>query len=70
MGRTKGSHTATFVVRLWQETGGETESTWRGQVEHVQSSKKQYVRELAQVLEFIEEHFRGPISGAKGGGIH
>lgn len=46
-----------FVIRLWREPGGEeTPSQWRGSVEHTETKKKIYFRELTTLLEFIE-HF-------------
>jgi hypothetical protein len=70
MARTRGPHTATFIVRLWLEKGGKTERAWRGQVEHVQSSEKRYVREMAQVIEFIEERCAEQVLRIKESGIH
>jgi hypothetical protein len=57
MASLKHKRSATFIVRLWLENGGDLERDWRGQVEHVQSSGKRYVQELPEVLEFIEEQW-------------
>jgi hypothetical protein len=69
MDRTKGPPTATFIVRLWLADGNETKRTWRGQVEHIQSGEKEYVRGMAQVTSFIEKHFAEEGSGTRLGGI-
>ena len=61
--------TATFLVRLWVENDGELGYAWRGQVEHVQSGEKRYVREMAQVVEFVEERLADQVSGARQKGI-
>jgi hypothetical protein len=69
MDRTKGPPAATFVVRLWQEQGEETERAWRGQIEHVQSGEREYVCEITQVIRFMERHFGDEASEARLGGI-
>jgi hypothetical protein len=69
MDRTKGPPTATFIVRLWLADGEEAERAWRGQVEHLQSGEKEYVREMTQVARFIERHFGEEASEARLGGI-
>jgi hypothetical protein len=48
---------ASFFIRLWQEPrerGGEPPE-WRGSIEHVQSRKKRYFRDVETVVLFIEE---------------
>jgi len=69
MAQTGRSRTATFLVRLWVENEEETESAWRGQVEHVQSGEKRYVREISQMVKFIEDHFEKRPAGAGESGI-
>jgi hypothetical protein len=69
MDRTKGPPTATFIVRLWLADSDEAQRAWRGQVEHVQSGEREYVREMAQVTRFMEKHFAEEASEAKLGGI-
>jgi hypothetical protein len=54
----------TFIVRLWTEQAGDEASQWRGQVEHVQSERAQYFRELDQMVAFIT----GYLKEHKGGG--
>lgn len=52
----KGKY-ASFFIRLWQEPrerGGEPPE-WRGSIEHVQSRKKQYFRDVESVIAFIQE---------------
>jgi hypothetical protein len=44
---------ATFIVRLWTEHAQGEAPQWRGQVEHVQSDRKHYFRELDQMVAFI-----------------
>jgi hypothetical protein len=48
---------ASFFIRLWQEPreiGGEPPE-WRGSIEHVQSRKKRYFKDVETVILFIEE---------------
>jgi hypothetical protein len=60
---------ATFLIRLWAEDDETPESSWRGQVEHVQSGENQYVQEMAQVVSFIEERLDRGAAGAADRGI-
>jgi hypothetical protein len=69
MPSSKRERTATFIVRLWLENGGDLERALRGKVEHLQSSDKRYVQELSQVLEFIEEQWAAHLKGRRTG-IH
>ena len=69
MTQRRRSRMATFLVRLWMEGNDESDPTWRGQVEHVQSGEKQPVGEVAQVVTFIEDHLREQIARTKPGGI-
>ncbi|HID87571.1 MAG TPA: hypothetical protein EYP55_09385 [Anaerolineae bacterium] len=48
---------ASFFIRLWQEPrerGGEPPE-WRGSIEHVQSRKKRYFKDVETVIAFIQE---------------
>lgn len=51
-------HSASFIVRIWRELGdGITASQeWRGSIEHVQSGRKAYFRELQAIAEFMQRH--------------
>jgi hypothetical protein len=69
MEQTGRSRAATFIVRLWVEDGEKPEHTWRGQIEHVQSSEKRYVHQMAQVITFIEEHFGDKAPDTRHSGI-
>ena len=69
MASRKRKRSATFIVRLWLENGGDPEYDWRGQVEHLQSSDKRYVQELSEVVEFIEEQWAA-YRKSQGTGIH
>lgn len=55
---------AIFILRLWAEGDPAQESSWRGQVEHVQSGQKQHFQGLPQLLELL----RGQMLGKEGGG--
>jgi hypothetical protein len=69
MPHTKRSRTATFLVRLWTESDEEPRHAFRGQVEHVQSGDSCYVRDMNQVIRFIEERFDEHLAGSGQGGI-
>jgi hypothetical protein len=69
MNRTKGPPAATFIVRLWLEHGEEAERAWRGQIEHIQSGEREYVREMTQVTRFMEKHFGKEVPETRLGGI-
>lgn len=53
-------HTASFIVRVWRETGegGKASQEWRGSIEHVQSGKRMFFRELRYIAEFMQ----GPLA--------
>lgn len=46
--------TKTFVVRFWHEYS-DTESRWRGRVEHVQSGRRQDFLSLEEMLDFLQQ---------------
>lgn len=46
--------TKTFVVRFWHEYS-DTESRWRGRVEHVQSGRRQDFLSLEEMLGFLQQ---------------
>lgn len=46
-----------FMLRIWAEPReiiGQ-HSVYRGRIEHVRSSRSRYIRNLAQVMEFVDE---------------
>jgi hypothetical protein len=49
-----------FIVRIWREEGS---AGWRGWVQHTGSGESVFVRELGQLLAFIERR-TGKLSGA------
>lgn len=55
-------HSASFIVRIWRELGDElgagttASQEWRGSIEHVQSGRKVYFRELKAIAEFMQRH--------------
>ena len=60
MSRPTRPHKATFVVRMWVESDGIAVPALRGQIEHVQSGEKQHLRDLDDVVQFIQEHSVAP----------
>ena len=50
-------HTASFIVRIWREMGESSPGSqeWRGSIEHVQSGKRVFFRELKAIAEFMEQ---------------
>jgi hypothetical protein len=50
---------STFVIRIWLEWS-QTGSCWRGQITHVQSSKRIYFTCLDNMLNFIQGHVAMP----------
>ncbi len=51
-------HTASFIVRIWRERGeGLTASQeWRGAIEHVQSGRRIFFRDLSAIANFMKPH--------------
>jgi hypothetical protein len=46
-----------FMLRIWAEPReiiGQP-SVYRGRIEHVRSSRSRYIRNLSQVMEFVDE---------------
>jgi hypothetical protein len=46
-----------FMLRIWAEPReiiGQT-IVYRGRIEHVRSSRSRYIRNLSQVMEFVDE---------------
>ena len=57
-----------FMLRIWAEpreiVGQHT--VYRGRIEHVRSSRSRYIRDLSQVMEFVDEciaHSDLPVGG-------
>jgi hypothetical protein len=50
-------HTASFIVRIWRESG-ETpgSSDWRGSIEHVPSGQRSFFRDLGAIAQFMKPH--------------
>lgn len=51
--------TASFIVRVWCETGDALASsvpTWRGSIEHVPSGQRAFFHELEAVMAFMKPH--------------
>lgn len=51
-------HSASFIVRIWRERGdGQAVSQeWRGSIEHVQSGKRSFFRDLGAIARFMRPH--------------
>jgi len=51
-------HSASFIVRIWRERGeGLTASQeWRGAIEHVQSGRRNFFRDLSAIANFMKPH--------------
>ena len=58
--------TKTFVVRFWHEYS-DTESRWRGRVEHVQSGRRQDFLSLEEMLDFLQQMGVPLVQVANGG---
>jgi hypothetical protein len=52
--------TASFIVRIWRETGGNpsTVNEWRGSIEHVPSGRRIFFRELGAIVTFMKPHLQ------------
>ncbi|RQP23033.1 hypothetical protein [Piscinibacter terrae] len=51
-------HSASFIVRIWRERGeGQAVSQeWRGSIEHVQSGRRSFFRDLSAIASFMKPH--------------
>jgi len=51
-------HSASFIVRIWRERGegGAVSQEWRGSVEHVQSGRRSFFRNLSAIAGFMKPH--------------
>lgn len=49
-----------FIVRVWlEETAEEAgRATWRGSITHVPSGKRKYLRELTEIMVFIQPYLK------------
>ena len=50
-----------FVARIWLEHGDNEDTTWRGQLRHVQGEEEQYFQNLMEMSEFLSR-----VSGVMG----
>jgi len=48
-------HSHLFTMRIWHEHLGNSESEWRGKVEHVLSREARYFREWSALIAFLQE---------------
>lgn len=61
-----------FVAKLWleqRELEGEAPE-WRGRIDHVQSGKYAYFRNLAQAAAFIQSYLDGQVAFSRRGDEH
>jgi hypothetical protein len=57
-----GEHSKdSFVARIWLESGGNGDTTWRGHIRHVQGKEEEYFQDLMGMREFL-----GRVSGVTG----
>jgi hypothetical protein len=51
-------HTASFIVRIWRERGEglKVSQEWRGAIEHVQSGRRNFFRDLSEIANFMKPH--------------
>jgi hypothetical protein len=51
-------HTASFIVRIWRERGDGLAASqeWRGAIEHVQSGRRSFFRDLSAIANFMKPH--------------
>jgi hypothetical protein len=47
-----------FIVKVWVEDSAETvgQGVWRGYITHVSSGKRYYIKNLAEISDFIAPH--------------
>jgi hypothetical protein len=47
-----------FIVKLWLEPSADkySQDTWRGNITHVPDGRRQYLRELDDITDFIEPY--------------
>ena len=58
------SVTHSFVVRIWLEE--DNRAKWRGHITHVPSGTRQYVEQLADIVDFIGPYVDGMKLGKPG----
>ncbi len=51
-------HTASFIVRIWRERGEGLAASqeWRGAIEHVQTGRRTFFRDLSAIANFMKPH--------------
>lgn len=61
------SKAASFVARIWLESGPNGDPSWRGHVQHVQSSRAAFFEDLRALQTFVEgvSGIAGPALAAK-----
>ena len=54
------SNTHSFIIKVWLEEISEDIDTgvWRGQITHVLSGKHRYVKNLQEMMIFMDEYFK------------
>lgn len=53
-----------FLVRMWQERGGD-EGSWRGSVQHVSSGRRLFVGSPGEVADFMTLQLRSESGGLR-----
>lgn len=53
------SQVHSFIVKLWVETGDETEVRWHGYITHVPGGERLYLKELGDISDFIASYIEG-----------
>ena len=53
------SNLHSFIIRLWFEEAGEEVGPriWRGHITHVPSGTRRYLKDLNEIIAFIEPYF-------------
>ncbi len=54
--------THSFIIKVWSEESGEEsgQAEWRGHITHVLSGERRYLRDLAEITEFILPYLELP----------
>ena len=61
----RARHSELFTVRLWQEDLGDSQTEWRGKVQHVQGGEAFYFREWSMLIAALLKMLQEPESHAK-----
>ena len=54
MDRKEGSHSQSFLIRVWVEEVGNGRIEYRGQVKHIRSAETAYFREWYSLQSFLK----------------